>query len=67
MLRLKLEKKVGDFGLALGLELGDFEMGFAVPQPTHLWQVSNKSLPKWGVYRCPFLSEVKRSETVAQG
>ena len=22
---------------------------------------------KWGVYRCPSLSEVKRSETVAQG
>ena len=54
-LRLKLEKKISDFGLALGLEMDDFEMDFAMPQQTNLQQFSNKSLPKWSVYRFAYV------------
>ena len=38
------KEKKGGFGLALGLELGDSEMGFAIPQRTNLRQFPNKSL-----------------------
>ena len=50
------------FWVGLGLE-----MGFIMPKIEQIIRDSpTANLSKWGVYRCPSLSEVKRSETVAQ-
>ena len=53
-----LGKKVGFEGLG-----GKFESTVSKLVPPSLIR---RLASKWGVYRCPSLSEVKRSETVAQ-
>ena len=64
MLELNLEKKIGLLWVRNWMILKWALL-------CHNEQISgnspNKSLPKWGVYRCPSMSEVKQSETMAQG
>ena len=43
------------------------EVGYPKVQVTLQEDPPSSRLSKWGVYRCPSLSEVKHSETVAQG